>query len=511
MKRIINILIGCLMVWTFSGCEDPYLDETFTAFEELPIGTTIASWEDYSDWVKLLKKADLYNAINVGEKFTCFCANNEAVAEYVKYIGRQSVDEITEAEAADLMKYHIISGMAYDLLAFTGKVGTQTLSLDNLDIKAYPGGYYVNQYAKIIDRQYKPLNGSLYRLDKVLRPLTSTVWNLLETDRYKIFSEAMLACGLKDTLNRKEDEINEVVFRDYKTVFAVSDSVFAENNIRSLDQLKAIYSDQPAADGISPLYRFMAYHIVPGILDWATIADYDSKANPRVKVLQTFAPNELISVADVKGRLVFNQTDSKPAVLIDGRYDQLANNGYVHEISELLPTCQAEACFFNWELSDYKVFRILNNYKAWSSAVDQSEQPINREAAEKEGITWKTVPDTDEAVFYYLRSLQYFQDNDAVTFKLGNVGWVEMKTPVFPAGKYEMWAKAQKYNGRGKGRLMLDGNILEDRDFASGGAETNGYKIKEITFTEQVSHTFRLTALRSGAINLDQFYFKPIK
>lgn len=42
-----------------------------------------------------------------------------------------------------------------------------------------------------------------------------------------------------------------------------------------------------------------------------------------------------------------------------------------------------------------------------------------------------------------------------------------------------MWAKAQKYNGRGKGRLMLDGNILEDRDFSSGGAETNGYKIKE--------------------------------
>ena len=121
------------------------------------------------------------------------------------------------------------------------------------------------------------------------------------------------------------------------------------------------------------------------------------------------------------------------------------------------------------------------------------------------------MPDTDEAVFYYLRSNQYFQDNDAVTFKLGNVGWVEMKTPVFPAGKYEMWAKAQKYNGRGKGRLMLDGNILEDRDFSSGGAETNGYKIKEITFTEQVSHTFRLTALRSGNIDLDQFYFKPIK
>lgn len=58
---------------------------------------------------------------------------------------------------------------------------------------------------------------------------------------------------------------------------------------------------------------------------------------------------------------------------------------------------------------------------------------------------------------------------------------------------------------------MLDGNILEDRDFSSGGAETNGYKIKEITFTEQVSHTFRLTALRSGNIDLDQFYFKPIK
>ncbi|MCC8173491.1 MAG: fasciclin domain-containing protein, partial [Odoribacter sp.] len=84
---------------------------------------------------KVIKKADLYNAINIGDNFTCFVADNDAVALFIKENGYSSVDDLSEDIAKELMKYHIISGGKEEDAKFTGKLDNQTLSGDNLTIK----------------------------------------------------------------------------------------------------------------------------------------------------------------------------------------------------------------------------------------------------------------------------------------------------------------------------------------------------------------------------------------
>lgn len=107
----------------------------------------------------------------------------------------------------------------------------KTLSGDNLTIKAEEGGinaYYINNYARIIVKDQEAINGTLHKIDKVLNPVIETVWDLINNDRYSIFRDAIKECGLQEKLNQKERYFGETAIRDYKTVFVVSDSIFAE-------------------------------------------------------------------------------------------------------------------------------------------------------------------------------------------------------------------------------------------------------------------------------------------
>lgn len=184
----------------------------------------------------------------------------------------------------------------------------------------------------------------------------------------------------------------------------------------------------------------------------------------------------------------------------------LANNGFVHEIDGLLPVSPAEAASVFWELTDYDAFKILPDYKKWSSKLDGNKYSIDRENVV--GIRWKTVPDDDNAVRYYLRSLQWFQDDDAVTMSLGNVGWAEFDMPVIAKGKYKVSIKYLGYNARGTGRFYFDG-----MPFGGDFAFTSNYSkdLGEITFPEQTSHVFKIVVVKKGDMEIDQFIFKPVK
>ena len=502
---ITTVIIGLSMV----KCDDPFENQVFSAYEDQPISLWLNSRPEYSMWVQLLKKADLYNALNIGTQFTCFIADNNAVAAYLNSNGYQSVEEMNDEDARYLMQFHIIADVAYQSVSFLGKMEDKTLSGDNLTIKAEEGGinaYYINNYAGIIIKDQEAINGTLHKIDKVLNPVVETVWDLINNDRYSIFRDAIKECGLQERLNQKERYFGEIAIRDYKTVFVVSDSIFAENDIHTLEQLKTIYPDVKTGSDSSAFYKYIAYHVIPSFSDFTDLGTINKDAVDKVKNVPTFAPNELISIADVKGTLVFNRTADKPVHLLTGKYDMLANNGFVHEIDGLLPVSPAEAASVFWELTDYDAFKILPDYKKWSSKLDGNKYSIDRENVV--GIRWKTVPDDDNAVRYYLRSLQWFQDDDAVTMALGNVGWAEFDMPVIAKGKYKVSIKYLGYNARGTGRFYFDG-----MPFGGDFAFTSNYSkdLGEITFPEQTSHVFKIVVVKKGDMEIDQFIFKPVK
>lgn len=509
MKKILILIASAIVILFMAKCQDPYENQVFAAYEDQPVGLWLKSRPEYSEWVSLLRKADLYNALNVGTQFTCFIADNNAVKAYLREKGYNSVDEMKKEDALYLMQFHIIPDVALESVSFRGKLEDKTLSGDNLTIKAEAGGinaYYVNNYARILVKDQAAINGKLHKIDKVLNPVVESIWDLINTDRYSIFRDAIQECGLQEKLSLRERKIGEISIRDYKTVFIVSDSIFAENDIHSFDQLKNIYPNVKNGTDSTELYKFIAYHITPTFSDFIDLGNIGSDAVNKVKNIQTYAPNELISIADVKGELVFNRTGEKPVHLIKGKYDILSNNGFLHEIDGLLPVTKAEPATVNWELTDYDAFKVLADYKKWSSKLDGNKYAIDRENIT--GIRWKTVPDDNNAVRYYLRAYQWFQDDDAVTMSLGNVGWAEFDMPVIAKGKYKVSIKYLGYNARGTGRFYFDG-----MPFGSDFAFTSNYSkdLGEITFPEQTSHVFKIVVVKKGDMEIDQFIFKPVK
>ena len=165
MKKLILIMIvlltGCLF-----GCKDSLDDETFAAYDEQPVGIWLEQQPEYSEWVSLLKRTDLYNALNVNMDFTCFVADNDAVAGYLQEKGYASVDEIPLSEASYLMRYHIIPGNAYKQSALSGQLIDTTASGDYLTVKYRDGGVnamYVNDTALIVRKDTEVINGYLHQ------------------------------------------------------------------------------------------------------------------------------------------------------------------------------------------------------------------------------------------------------------------------------------------------------------------------------------------------------------
>ncbi len=518
MKKIllsIWIVLGC---FTLMRCDDPYMDDAFAAYEELPVGEWLEAQPEFSLWVELMKKADLFDAVNVGSKFTCFVADNEAVTDYLHEYGWNSIAEMDLEKAKLLVRYHLIADVTYKSKDLVGKLGNKTLSGDYLTAEFTDGGYnaiYINKQALVIKADQELLNNTVVHiLDKVLRPVIATTWDLIDQDsvRYSVFRAAALECRLDTLLSRYERKFSDVVsVRDYKTVFIESDSVFRVAGIHSLndlvEHLKTRYQSDNRAE---VLQKFMYYHVSKDLKDFQALGTFDKNVETKVQNLNTYDATQLISVKDVKSHLVFNaDADGKGVMLVEGQYDKIANNGYLHELDGILYMAEAEPAVVVWELTDYECFRALSLYQKWSSNDDGKKLEIDREMAKAEGVTWKTVPDDDAALRYYLRSGQYFYENDAVSMSLGYVGWAQFKMPVIAKGKYKVTLHSIRYDSRGTAKLAIDNQIISaSLNFASGSYTAD---IGTVEFSEQSSHLFKITALKKGDIDIDCLVFTPVK
>lgn len=130
--------------------KDPDKGSNFTVMEGNPIANYLDSEGTYREWCDLLKRLDLFNALNLDGTFTCFVPKQEAFRRYMDKNGYASVNDIPTDVATYLVKYHIISTRDYLTRNFpNGKLRDTTESGDYL-ITEYSGGstIWVNGVAK---------------------------------------------------------------------------------------------------------------------------------------------------------------------------------------------------------------------------------------------------------------------------------------------------------------------------------------------------------------------------
>lgn len=157
-----------------------------------------------------------------------------------------------------------------------GRLTDTTVSGDYLVTKFVGGDIFVNNYAQIINRDIKVLNGYIHVLDKMLNPEQRSIWGILETNpRYSIFTAAVEKAGLKPTLN----EINRMHTggKAFVTAMVVPNEVFEKAGMTELQNVIDEYSPNrnDYTSSSNPFHKYVAYHILSGMQSYNDLVDFD--------------------------------------------------------------------------------------------------------------------------------------------------------------------------------------------------------------------------------------------
>ena len=317
--------------------------------------------DKYSTLIRVLEITDLKNTLNAYGHYTFFAPDNEAFDAFLQ--GKGSVEDLDPEYLGILVRYHLIDIEIESSYFRDGVIQDTTYSGDHLVITFSEGGLetiMVND-ARITDRDIQVENGVIHTIDGVLTPLVGSVVDRLEEfGEYGIFTQALELSGLSDSLAIIRIDLNEDIFiRSRFTLFVEPDEVYRQGGINSADDLVSKYSDtgDPASkeDGF---YRYMAYHIVPGLY---YLNEIDSFNYP------TLSENQLINVK-LMDNIYLNwdaeQGDGtgSPIMVVEGESNQQAKNGVFHVIDHILEPHEPSPSYFVVDFTDYQGLSIGRTY-----------------------------------------------------------------------------------------------------------------------------------------------------
>ena len=218
MKNLIRICILIIVAAVYS-CDDPYKDETFAVYNMQPISSYLSTRpDDFSEWIKVMKYADMYNAVNQATaKLTLFAPTNRAMEAFYQEKKVSSVEELGKVYVRQLVQYHLVNDtITLEEFSKGGELEDKTLSNDILEVTfnaddASEGGFnsmYMNGEAHVKELAIHTSNGFVYVLDDVMRPMVESVYQkFFENNKNNILAEALKRTGWHDTLNIIADTI----------------------------------------------------------------------------------------------------------------------------------------------------------------------------------------------------------------------------------------------------------------------------------------------------------------
>jgi uncharacterized surface protein with fasciclin (FAS1) repeats len=525
-----NIRLIFLLGLILFSCKDPYEGNQYLAYDLQPAATYMKSRSDFSLWIRMIERAGLYNTLNLSTSYTCFVPTNDAVTAYLEENNLSGVNDISEEDAAVLVKYHTLSSVTLTQSMFTsGVLSYPTATGDYLSLEFRDGGFnsiYVNSKALITELDITVTNGVIHAIDNVLVPITETIYEKLGTGRYGIFKAAIEAVGFRDSLNTissviMDNEGNAEIKKYKYTVFAVSDSVYQALGITSLDSLASALG-VTSADYTSPdnaLNKYVMYHILSQTKSYSDLSDFaegETSMN-----LNTLASKELISLTNVSGTLLVNYDKTLNKGIGFVEHDINCKNGVIHEIDGWLPLFTPPSVTVLWDLTDYSdLAAVCTSYQL--STLSSSDYTKEITDGLVTCYTWKSMPATSTGVVYYQNSkisstVPYSaNDHDHLKVTLGIYGWIEMKSPVIIRGKYSVsitYISSVYTSNTGIMLCSMDSKQLGGQVVISNTSK-EALKTTTLTssfeFTETTSHVLRIISIDGKLLTLDCVTFQPV-
>ena len=483
-----RILLFISIICLLSSCDkdvinwnsDPFKGDSYISDLKSPISTFLSEQEDFAEYVKTLRYADMYNALNQsssGTSFTAFVPNNEAMREFYKRRGVDSLYQLTKDYARQYVLYHTVKDSILPD-AFIQKKTVTNLKGNTINIRIdslNPGQVLLNEEGRVVEMGLSAYNGKVYVLSKAMTPLVETVYDrIVEAGSSKIMLEALDATGWAKKLNTMVDttynETNDrVITYYYYTMLNVTDATFAKAGINSLADLEAKLASvsQESLSKDSLLRQYVGYHILQN--QYTTEQLGAMNGSNATRIWSSSAQNQVFTVT--YDSLTTNEADryvinvSSDAVrFLPEKSNVLSTNGYVHELDGWMPVWEPEQTEVLWDLADYTEIKNIVDPLYYQPEEPTSTEQRTRVATAtcfeyvvgESGSNNRSYSDIDYVTCR--NNMKDANNYDRLVFNLGYMGQVAMQTPTIVKGKYRVELSLIYLTGHNFMRQQSDGN-----------------------------------------------------
>lgn len=458
-KIVVAISAMVFMVAVLAGCKRQELQITTTS--DVNIADYLLKYpESFSKFSQILQITGSDASLNGYGTYTLFAPNNAAIDTYLKEIGKTSVTDISVADLKDLIRFHLIRDTITSDKFTDGKLRTKTMYGQYLLTGAQNVGgltsLTINRQAIVLKADVHTGNGIIHVIDHVLKPAKLTLAQMIEQNpAYSIFTQALKATGLYDTLNvipaNQPDSTKQ-----YNTVMVESDAVLQAAGISSYAALKVKYSNTGNPLSVKDsLHLFMDYHILPGLKYMPDVF----KASSHVTLSpQDVVTSKLIGQDVLLNDDIFNGKHEVGAKVNRPASDNTSSNGVLHVMADHYAIKLRFPVPVYWEVTDQPEFQRLTGIYRVTNKSSAKFAP-----GDLQDITWQTgsiqYMCAPQARQFYVYNNDYLFIAALRTAATAN-SWIELKTPLLVKGRYKVWICFIRRGG-GKGvSVLFDGQPL---------------------------------------------------
>lgn len=201
-------------LFTTTSCSDDPTGDSYYSFTGEMMYDYLENRSQYSDFKYIVEQAGFKDLLSAYGHYTCFLPDNDAMAAYLKKMGKSSVQDLTTEECDTLARTHLVNNMYSTIDMNDGTLNTANMNKRYIQIthtldSASNSVVELNRMSTILfaEKDDSVENGIVQPISTVLEMTNSSVGDILESNpNISIFYKALEATGLVDTLYKVKDE-----------------------------------------------------------------------------------------------------------------------------------------------------------------------------------------------------------------------------------------------------------------------------------------------------------------
>ncbi|MBQ2196037.1 MAG: fasciclin domain-containing protein, partial [Prevotella sp.] len=111
IRYIWAVLLFSSLTGMMSSCSDEPDTSNYYTFTGEMISEYLKSRSEFSDFTRIVERAGMMDLLSAYGSYTCFPPTNEAVAAYLKKHGKNSIEDLSDADCDTIARTHLVNNM----------------------------------------------------------------------------------------------------------------------------------------------------------------------------------------------------------------------------------------------------------------------------------------------------------------------------------------------------------------------------------------------------------------